>query len=370
MTVVAGQRAYDDPETLFPPSGTWQDVKIRRVPSLGLGKSIKWKRVVDGLSFSMLCGARLPWFERQDVVVSLTSPPLISVVGLVAARLHKCRFVHWTMDLNPDEAVAAGWLAKGSFSERLLEQLSRISLRGADRVIALDEEMAALIRSKGVQPDKISIVPPWSHTPDVRFDAEGRDRFRRQHGLERNFVVMYSGNHTPCHPLNTVIEAAHRLAPDPGISFCFVGGGTEFRKLRASLRNGTRRQLPNVVCLPYQPRNELSAVLSAADAHTVVMGNSMVGTVHPCKIYNLLHIGMPILYVGPRSSAAYRVVAGTPSGSRFAHGDADGLAARILELRAAAGRSPRPVQFPSASRFSQETILPRLIELLELPSIV
>ena len=110
---------------------------------------------------------------------------------------------------------------------------------------------------------------------------------------------MYSGNHSPVHPLDTVLQAAERLAFEPRIAFCFVGGGSEHAKVRQSPAS---RELPNVLCLPYQPLHELSASLSAADLHLVVLGEPMAGLVHPCKIYNVMAIGIPVLFVGPPAS--------------------------------------------------------------------
>ena len=71
--------------------------------------------------------------------------------------------------------------------------------------------MAKRIEDKGIDAGRIAILPPWSHDDVVRYDAAGRERFRREHGLDGKFVVMYSGNHSPCHPLTTLLEAAQRL---------------------------------------------------------------------------------------------------------------------------------------------------------------
>src|SRR5205807_812373 len=60
--------------------------------------------------------------------------------------------------------------------------------------------------------------------------------------------------------------------------------------------------LSSIRCLPYQPLSELAASLSAADLHVVVMGEPFVGIVHPCKIYNILNVGAPVLYIGPSPS--------------------------------------------------------------------
>ena len=62
---------------------------------------------------------------------------------------------------------------------------------------------------------RIAMLPPWSHDDAVHYDAKGRDHFRKEHGLDGKFVVMYSGNHTPCHPLTTLLEAARSSALAP-----------------------------------------------------------------------------------------------------------------------------------------------------------
>ena len=216
VTVVTSRRAYDEPERQFPKFETWHGVRIYRVASTGLGKGAKWRRAADFASFLLSATMRLALLRRHDVVVALTSPPLISFLGAWVARLRGSAFVYWVMDFNPDEAIAAGWLRPHSLAARLLEWISRFSLRHASKVIALDRFMRERIVAKGIAPEKVIIIPPWSHDGEVAFDAAGRERFRREHGLDGKFVVMYSGNHSPCHPLDTLLAAAGQLASDPG----------------------------------------------------------------------------------------------------------------------------------------------------------
>ena len=99
------------------------------------------------------------------------------------------------MDFNPDEAIAAGWLRADSAPARILEKLSRFSLRQAESIIALDRFMRDRIVNKNIAPEKIAVIPPWSHDDEVRFDPVGRKQFRKAHGLEGKFVVMYSGKY-------------------------------------------------------------------------------------------------------------------------------------------------------------------------------
>src|ERR1039458_2739296 len=168
------------------------------------------------------------------------------------------------MDLNPDEAIAAGWLREKSLTARVLSSVLSHSLRMSGVVVALDRFMKARIEAKGIEPKKILVVPPWAHDDHVRFDFVGREEFRKLHGLSNKFVVMYSGNHSPCHPLDTLLEAAERLTDRDEIAFCFVGGGSEFKKVQERVQD---RSLRNVLCLPYQRSEKLSGSLSAADLH-------------------------------------------------------------------------------------------------------
>lgn len=65
------------------------------------------------------------------MVIALTAPPLISFVGACFARWKRTKVFYWVMDLNPYEAVAAGWLRAGSLAERVLQRLSHYSLKKA-----------------------------------------------------------------------------------------------------------------------------------------------------------------------------------------------------------------------------------------------
>jgi colanic acid biosynthesis glycosyl transferase WcaI len=365
VTVITSRRAYDDPGQIFPKQEDWRGMRIYRVFNTGFGKRAKWRRAADFASFLISCSGRLCRLPKQDLVVALTSPPLVSALGAWFARVRGGRFCYWVMDLNPDEAVAAGWLDSGSLAARSLERISRYSLRRASTVVVLDRFMQQRILDKGIDGRKVGVLAPWSHDSEVRFDVEGRNRFRTAHGLQNKFVVMYSGNHSPCHPLDSILSAARALAQQKDVAFCFVGGGSEFVRVKQfSAEHG----LTNITCLPYQPLDQLAGTLSAADLHLVVMGNPFVGLVHPCKIYNILRVGLPLLYVGPRPSHVTELLeAGSHSfPCRFArHGEVNPIIEHILGLKKNRLQINGNEFKPLARRFSKEILLPQMIEMLE-----
>jgi colanic acid biosynthesis glycosyl transferase WcaI len=360
VVVVASSRGYDDRTRRFPARETWHGIEIHRVEPTTFGKASRWRRAVDFASFLLKCGMRVATLRRCDVLVAMTSPPLISFLGALAVPLKAKKLICWTMDLNPDEAIAAGWLSPHSRTARMLDHLLGYSFNRADKIVALDRFMRSRIHLKDIKEGKIAVVPPWAHDDHVTFDRAGREQFRRKHKIDDKFVVMYSGNHSPCHSLQTLLDVADELRGEPEIVFCFVGGGSEFEKLKQQTE---QRKRENVRWIPYQPIEKLSASLSAADLHAVVMGDAFPGIVHPCKIYNILATQAPFLYIGPAESHIVDIIRriGDPSRTfRAQHGEV--ALARGHVLSSFISRYSVRHPYPISRRFSRATLVPKMIE--------
>ncbi len=363
VTVVASRRAYDSPCHTFPPSEVWHGVRILRVPSTAFGKKALWRRICDFSTFYLACFVQLATLPRFDVVIAMTVPPLISVLAAIFIRVRGGQLVSWVMDLNPDEAIAAGALKEKSPVAKILAKLLSFSFASSDAIVVLDRYMKERVAAKGVPQDRLHVIAPWSHDSVVRFDEAGRERFRAAHGLTRHFVVMYSGNHSPCHPLDTLLDAARVLANEPSILFLFIGGGSQFASVKEFARLNS---LSNILCLPYQPLSLLAASLSAADLHVVVMGEKFVGIVHPCKIYNIMAIGSPFLYIGPFPNHITDLSEASPSPSaHFArHGDTEAV---VSCIRSAAARGPvrDAAHAEIAAQFSETALISQMISIIE-----
>lgn len=337
VRVIASRRGYSEAGRSFPRRSAERGVRVERVWEPGLEKRGFWRRIVRAVAFFAGAGVRALAGPRPDAIVVMTSPPLLPVLGRVVSALRRRPYAAWLMDLNPDEAIAAGAVRPGSVVARLLAGLTRFSLRGAAKVIVLDRFMRERVERYGVPPDRIVVLPPWSHDADVRDDEAGRNQFRNRYALQERIVVMYAGNFSLCHPLDTLLETARRLKAEPDFLFLFVGGGEGSRQVRSAAES---ERLPNVRLLPYQPREGLAASLSAADVHVVVMGNAYVGILHPSKVYNALRVNRPVLYIGPEEGPVADVLERAGKGAVWRsvrHGDADGAIRALRELKGERG---------------------------------
>ena len=130
----------------------------------------------------------------------------------------------------------------------------------------------------------------------------------------------------------------------------------------------SEQKLPNVVILSYQPVEKLSAALSAADLHVVVMGDPFVGTIHPCKVYNALAVGAPLLYLGPETSHVTDILDGAVRPSphiSVRHGEAAKLAEAVLQLSKTPQRLTSVEMERTATRCSRATLLHKMVTAVE-----
>jgi colanic acid biosynthesis glycosyl transferase WcaI len=331
VIVYASARGYEDPTRTYPRRENLHGVEVRRLPLASFGKSSIPVRVVGTFLFMFQCLIAGLFTRRIDGIFFSTSPPLIGVIASIIHIVRDIPIAYWAMDLNPDQLIAMGKISPHGLIADFLESVNRFILRESALVIALDRFMADRLTSRIELPGQLLVLPPWSHDEQMRLPATHQtNAFRARHHLDGKFVVMYSGNHSPCHPLTTLLEAAVRLRENATIVFLFVGGGSGKREVESYIQ---QHQLTNVISLPYQPLAELGDSLSAADVHVVVLGDAMVGIVHPCKIYGAMTVARPILYLGPKPSHIGDLLDSGEIGVRVDHGDVEGAVAALRQLR-------------------------------------
>src|SRR5690606_8305298 len=117
----------------------------------------------------------------------------------------------WVMDLNPDQLIQTGAIGARHPAAIVFDAGNRVTLRRSDGVVPLDRFMAERVNRKVGVSDRMTILPPWPHEDHVEPVAHADNDFRKQHGLDGKFVVMYSGNHGMTTPVTTVLDAALKL---------------------------------------------------------------------------------------------------------------------------------------------------------------
>ena len=276
-------------------------------------------RVFSYLSFYASAFLRGLMVRRPDVVVSMTTPPLISLLGTCIQILRGSRHYIWEQDVYPDIAVDLKHIRAGSLLHRVTGSLVDFSRRRATGVIVLGECMRDRLVSRGVRAEKIFVAEHWANSASITPMPRP--------GNPDELVVLYSGNLGLAHDLDTILATLLGLRDDPRFRFLFVGTGGRRKELTEFIETN---KIHSVEMRPFVSRDKLSEGLAAGDIGLVTQQESACGSVVPSKVYGILAAGRPLLFIGPASATPARIIRRHGCGWHFECGDAEGVQ-RMLE---------------------------------------
>jgi len=291
VEVLCGDSSYarlDDAEEAPP-------VVVRRIACSRFGSGLP-ARLCSYASFflgALWIGLRAP---AADVVVTLTTPPMLSVIGSVLKRVRGVKHFIWEMDLFPEALVDVGLARRNSWMVRLLGHIADWSRLKSDGVIAIGDCMRRRLMGRGIPAAQIHVAENW---------ADGSQIFPLPIQGHGPLKVLYSGNLGRPHDIDTIMYAMERLKGDPRFHFQFVGDGARRQELSDFCR---RNGVTNTSFAPYCRRDEMSGNLASGDIGLVTQREACLGTVVPSKVYGLLAAGRPILYIGPRESTPAQII--------------------------------------------------------------
>jgi len=228
----------------------------------------------------------------NDVLVVMTDPPLLGIPATWIARRRGAAVVHWVQDVYPEIAITIGGIGLAHIFRSSRDR----AWKNAAACVALGQDMAALLRSRGVAPERITISPNWAPAGLVHYPSATPNIFWNGWGLVGKFVVMYSGNLGRVHDLEPIILVARALQSEKDIVFLFVGDGAQKSRLQTL---AAERGLTNIVFQPAQPREKLGQTLALADLHLITLRAGCEQLVFPSKLYGITAIGRPVLFIGP-----------------------------------------------------------------------
>lgn len=332
VTALAGRGRYNGGERLAQRE-SYRGVRIERAWATNFGKRHLAGRLLDYLSFYLGACWKLLRLPRHDIVMALTTPPLIGLVALIIGRMRRMRVIALVQDLYPDVAVALGALKAGSLVTRALDCLNRFVLSRADRIVVLGECMRERIAAKvgEMRASRIDVIHNWADGREIAPVAGEENSFSLEHELAGRFVVLFSGNLGRVNEFSTVLESARRLNDRREIVFLFIGEGARADEVKAF---SNKHRLENVRLLPYQPRRMLRYSLAAGDISLVTLAEGLAGLSVPSKTYGIMAAGRPVLFVGDPQSDIARLVKESGCGEAVASGDSARLAAIILNWAA------------------------------------
>lgn len=332
VTVVGLDRRYMEPGRVARPEGRLVDREtIDGIDVIWIGipyaqRFSKWMRILSYGGYTLaatLAAARVP---RPDVVYASSTPLTVGLNGLAYARARRIPFVFEIQDVWPDVPIALGFLTNRA-EIAAAEWLERTLYRAAARVVVCSESASELLVRKGVEAEKIVLIPNLAET-ELFGSAEPNPEYLGGLGLTGKFVALYTGAMGKANGVDQLAAAARSLhgRGEERIAIVALGNGSE----RPSLELDAA-ELPNLHVPPPVARKELAGIVRAADATiTLYAPHKILETGSPNKFFDSLAAGKPL--VVNTDGWLRRLAEENRAGLYVPAADGDALAEALLRL--------------------------------------
>jgi glycosyltransferase involved in cell wall biosynthesis len=331
MVIIASNLNYQTGMPIDPTKNSFfeqdlEEVKVIRIPIYSAIHQSYLSRIRSFLSFmfrSISISMRIP---DVDLVMG-TTPPLFQALSAwwVAFWRHKPYLLE-VRDLWPDFAIDMGviknpiviWLARG---------LENFLYKRAAKILVNSPAYPEIIEKKGIRKDKIVFIP---YGTDIHMFSPKVDgsKVRKDLGIQKEFLVVYTGALGQANDIETVLRAAVLLKQQKNIKIALFGDGKQREKLEA---NAKRLKLNNAIFAGSRPKKEMPSVVASADACLAILDDiPMFRTTYPNKVFDYMAAGKPTILV---IDGVIREVIEKSKGGIFVEpGSAEKLAQSILTL--------------------------------------
>ena len=269
--------------------------------------------------------------KEIDVIYAGSTPPTQGVLcGLVKKRL-KVPFVYNLQDIFPDSLVNAKMTKKGSLIWKIGRKVENFTYKSADKIIVISEDFKRNIMEKGVPENKIVVVPNWVNTNNVYSVKREENILFDRYNLDRNkFYICYSGNLGLSQNFELLVMVAEKIQINmPDVMFVLIGEGAAKEELESTIK---KKNLKNIVILPFQPYEDIAHVFSLGDVGLIISKPGIGGSSVPSKTWGIMAAGRPILASFDEESELISLIKKIGCGYTSDAGDQKGLYEKIREI--------------------------------------
>lgn len=352
VEVFTSQPSYGRAATKAPRREHQGDIMVRRIWVLSEANRNPLLRLINVLIY---CAALFlhTLRARADVVTAGTFPPILAAWSASqGARLSGARFVYHVQDIHPEVSTYSGGRLGRGLLARLLTALDNQTLRRADAIVTLSEDMAETLRARGLGPLPITLI----NNPALESDGDPvapPPELVKPEGTTR---VIFAGNLGRFQNLPLLAEGvAQCFDAHPELELMFLGDGVALPELKDRWARH-----PQVRFAQFLPFAEARSIIGGADIGLVSLSANIYRVAYPSKVSTYLDLGLRILaLVEPESEMARELEQrGTGAVPRAATPEAIRAALETL-LAVPPGATPA---------LSEQTNWPALVAGLDLPN--
>lgn len=296
------------------------DVLRIRVPEFDKNKPLSRIRNILSYFFSAIKATRL--VGDQDYIYAISQPPILGgVLGIIGKKAKKAKLIYNIQDFNPEQMIAVSFV-KTWIARKIMMRVDKHSCRKSDKIVVVGRDMVETLKHRfGNNVPSYTYINNWINEKEIiPLDEDDKrvQQFKKEHGLDDKFVIMYSGNIGLYYDLLELERVIASFKEQKDVVFAFVGQGSVLTDMEKYKQDN---DLDNIVFIPYQAKEDLVYSLNAADVHFVVNAKGIKGVSVPSKIYGVMAAAKPVLGILEDGTEAKMIVEESGSGRVVDPGD-------------------------------------------------
>ncbi|MEO0391952.1 MAG: hypothetical protein AAF213_01755 [Pseudomonadota bacterium] len=265
-------------------------------------------------------GVRQP---RAQVIVCLSDPPLVLMVGRLLGFWHRAPVIYWCQDVYPDVLAGLAWPRVMAPLMPLILGVVRwchgVLMAGCAARVVPGQCLAKRLEQHCPATAKtpVLVLPNWPEpglTPQPMPNTADTD-----HGAP--LTVLYSGHYGHGHDLTDLISLAEHVGDQAEQTLHITIALSPRGLARWQSRHGNQPLPSSITVRPMVAGYALADHLAAAHIHVVSIKDAVSGAIMPSKAMASLCIGRPILLLGGAGSSLDTALTSHDFGLRVPSGD-------------------------------------------------
>lgn len=298
VEVLTTKNAYREKKQILKSKDKYKGINIKRVFSTGFNRDSKIGRIFNYITFITSVFVNLIIKSNYDRILFVSNPPLVPYIGYLINKLKKKEYFYLVHDVYPDVAEKLGVISKDSFVSKIMNKINNKIYSRAKKVIVLGKDMLEVIERKGVNKNKIEIITNWADSNN-NYETNVNAEFKEKYNLTDKFNILYTGNISKVHAIDTIIDVARKLKDNKEIFFTIVGDGNSKKYIEDIKKE---EKLDNIQLGNYIYGEEYNNLLNCADLFIVTLQDGIEGLGVPSKTYTYMSVAKPIIAIMNKES--------------------------------------------------------------------
>jgi glycosyltransferase involved in cell wall biosynthesis len=250
------------------------------------------KRMLYYLSFAISASVVVIFhINRPDFILTISPPLFTGLVGIIAKKTNRCKFIFDIGDLWPESAIQLGFL-KNKLAIWLSCQFEKYIYGKSDYINVVTK--LTFNKLKVLYPfiKRIDYIPNFVDTDKV---IKGKKNcfYIDKYGLGGKVVFGYAGNIGSAQGIKIITEAAVKLKDRKEVAFIIVGDGVDKKLVEEEI---SRNNLVNVTLIPPVSRDEVILYINLFDYMIIpLVKNELFKITIPSKLYESMAAEIPVL---------------------------------------------------------------------------